>query len=422
MRRSILHAIVASLFAFVLTGCSDDTLATGPNPAAKPNANTIGFPPPGHPSLPPSPGDFVQITAGSSHTCARKYNGTVYCWGVNNNGQAGIPSANTCPTIFINLTIPCIDRPTLLRVSLPQGGTDTLRATTIDAGSNHTCVIDPLSDGYCWGLNTLGQVGFPAGGSAVTQPTKVAGGLKYSFLSAGSQSTCGSGPSGVFCWGRIQGNATSPAFVSSNAPYGGLSVGDLHICVIGSAGGGIQCAGSNTYGQLSLDPATHPYANYVALANFNYPSSSVVTESNFTCANENVDMIECVGDNTYGQLGNGQSGTFTGTPQLVGGGQALHGVSAGYVHACALDDNNQAWCWGNGTSGQLGNNASSSSSTPQPVSGGHAFRAIAAGYQHTCAIGTDNHIYCWGINNFAQLGAHNPNSFVTTPVQALDPQ
>lgn len=422
MRRSTLHAIVASLLALVMVGCSDDTTSTGPKAAA--NAAQIPNPPIVRgPLFPPGPNDFVQITAGSSHTCARKLNNTVYCWGVNNNGQAGIPSSHMCATVFGNIA--CIDQPTILQAPLPQGGTDTLRATTIDAGANHTCVIDAISDAYCWGLGNVGQVGAGMGSlGVVTQATKVAGGLKYSLISAGSQSTCGSGPSGLFCWGRIQGNASSPVLVSSFS-FLNLSVGDLHACVIGSSNGGIQCWGDNTFGQLSLDPATHPSASFVALATFNNPSSSVVTESNFTCANENTGMIECAGDNTWGQLGNGQSGTShsTGTPQLVGGGQVLSGVSTGTMHACALDPSYHAWCWGNGISGQLGNNAPGVYSTPQPVSGGHTFRAIAVGYQHTCGITTDNHIYCWGINNFAQLGTagHNTNTFVAIPVRAVDP-
>jgi alpha-tubulin suppressor-like RCC1 family protein len=94
---------------------------------------------------------------------------------------------------------------------------------------------------------------------------------------------------------------------------------------------------------------------------------------------------------------------------------ALHGVTAGTRHACALDANAEAWCWGYNYDGMVGNGTwSYSTQAPQKVVGlstGYQtngatikFRALAAGYLHTCGIGTDNHIYCWGNNHLRQLG------------------
>ena len=74
-------------------------------------------------------------------------------------------------------------------------------------------------------------------------------------------------------------------------------------------------------------------------------------------------------------------------------------------HACALDLNNAAWCWGRGLYGHRGQGASLTlASAPVPVTGGRTYKAIAAGRNHTCAIGTDNRIDCWGQNNYRQLG------------------
>jgi alpha-tubulin suppressor-like RCC1 family protein len=418
MRRSILHAAaVASLFAQVLTGCSGDNTTTGPLPEA--SRNIVLGPLPPRPPL-PNPNDFVDITAGANHTCARKNNNTVYCWGINDNGQDGIISRQTCA----NNGVPCINRPTILNTTTPEGGRGTLTSVKIDAGSNHTCIIDTLNDAYCWGDGNSGQVGFAVGSyGPIFEATKVVGGLKFALISAGSQSTCGSGPSGVFCWGRFANYAASPVAVSGYNASVNLSVGDLHACIMdGSGSGGIQCWGSNAYGQLSL-PLTTPSAFFVALATYSGPSTNVVTQANFTCTNERSGIVECAGENTWGTLGNNQSGTSTstGTPQAVGNGMLLHGVTTGSVHACALDAGGLAYCWGNGYNGQLGNNASGVYASPQAVTGGHIYRAIAAGGQHTCAIGTDNHIYCWGQNQYGQLGTQYPGGWVMNPVQALDP-
>ena len=421
--RLLAHVATASLVVLALGACADKDLPTSMPVGVRANAPT---PPPGsQPPLEPiprpwrpNPDDFADITAGANHTCARKNNNTVYCWGLDNNGQAGSSSSTQCTGVS------CVDRPTILMVRTPEGGRGTLTSTTIDAGSNHTCIIDTLSDAYCWGDGNKGQVGFASGSyGPMFEATKVTGGIKFSLIGAGGQSTCGSGPSGVFCWGALANSAASPTLVSGYNFSVNLAVGALHACIIdGSGAGAVDCWGNNQYGQLSLDPATLLNAIFVAQSTFG-PSRRVVTQQSFTCAEQTNGTVQCAGENTWGQLGYGQTGTpaTPGQPQIVGGGQQLHGVSTGPVHACALDASNSAWCWGNGFNGQVGSGSSAVFASPQAVTGGHSYRSIAAGGQHTCAIGTDNHIYCWGQNQYGQLGTQYPGGWVSNPVQALDP-
>jgi alpha-tubulin suppressor-like RCC1 family protein len=129
-------------------------------------------------------------------------------------------------------------------------------------------------------------------------------------------------------------------------------------------------------------------AIYTEPSQFGMAVNGVTTEGSFTCVDQQSGVVQCAGLNNLGQLGNGKFATGPdGTPQTVGGGQLLHGVTTGINHACALDDRNAAWCWGRGDDGQLGNGVMGVFNTPQPVLGGHTFRAIAAGKAHTCAIG-----------------------------------
>ena len=125
--------------------------------------------------------------------------------------------------------------------------------------------------------------------------------------------------------------------------------------------------------------------------------------------------MACAGDNSWGQLGNG-SRTSSAKPVPVGSGAKLHGVSAGWTHACALDPQQQGWCWGDNYFGQLGNRSRLASAMPVRVGGGVVtFRALAAGYLFTCGIGTDNPVYCWGNNDAAQLGRGYSGSFDWEP-------
>jgi alpha-tubulin suppressor-like RCC1 family protein len=73
---------------------------------------------------------------------------------------------------------------------------------------------------------------------------------------------------------------------------------------------------------------------------------------------------------------------------------ALVQVSAGAAHTCGITAAGQAWCWGHGTNGQLGNGERVDRLVPTPVSGSLLFRQISASWFHTCGVTTDNRIWC----------------------------
>ena len=303
---------------------------------------------------------------------------------------------------------------------------DTLRAITLDAGNSHVCIIDSLSDAWCWGDGSQGQLGYNSGIGGANAPVKVPGGIKFTYLGAGSNSTCGIATTGVFCWGRIENGATSPVQKTSDPSLlANMIVGDLHACFfeVYQNVRALDCWGNNTLGQVGIDQNWISNAPFALRAQFGNSVTRAAAEGNVTCVDQSNGTVQCAGENTDGNLGNGFMGTgySTGVPQTVGGGMQLHGVTVGSNHVCALDAASHAWCWGNGFNGQVGSGSSSRFATPQQVSGGITFRSIAAGYQHTCGIGTDNHLYCWGQNKYGQLGMGSSGSWYTTPQMALDP-
>jgi alpha-tubulin suppressor-like RCC1 family protein len=357
-----------------------------------------------------NPEDFAAITAGRDHSCAIKNNGNVYCWGRNDLGQVGTGPASSCSGVA------CVGRPSFV-----------MAAASVDAGSDHTCSLDGAGAAFCWGNSNYGQLGNGNYGYQ-TQPIPVASnGVKFRTLSAGQFSTCAnSATHGMFCWGVIQNGWSGvplPQQVFAWASYDQLSVGYNHACAISYLGNlnQVDCWGNNHYGQSAVDPAIIPSPLPPTIGTAFAPSYRVSAESYYTCADLVAGSVQCAGFNQYGQLGNGSSGGFTHVPQNVGGGRALRGVSTGTNHACALDPQGLAFCWGNGYWGQLGNGASGVFTAPQPVGGGRTYRAIAAGNRHTCAIGTDNHVYCWGNNHYGQLGTQYPGGWVWSPVQSIDP-
>ena len=412
--RTLVRIAVVALLALPFSACTDKTDLLRPKSSA--DLLIPWYPVERLPTIKlPSPEDFAQITAGYYHTCARKYNNKVYCWGRDAEGQVGQWTTKVCASSGAL----CIDKPTYI-----------MDAKVVDAGGNHACALNSANAAFCWGSSSHGQLGANVYGS-VSSPVPVSGGLTFSSISAGASSTCGTTSGGMFCWGAIvsgggaaASGVPSPTLISSYNGYSSVSVGYLHACGYYNFGGsyrGVECWGNNRFGQTGIDPATFPIAPFTINSQLGVTNGPASIESDFTCADVEAGTVQCMGYNYWGQLGNGQTGNSTHIPQTVGGGQQLHGVAVGVNHACALDANNAIYCWGNGYHGQLGNNASGIYTSPQLVTGGRTYRAVAAGYLHTCAIGTDNHIYCWGNNHNGQLGTQYPGGWVSNPVQAIDP-
>ncbi len=122
-----------------------------------------------------------------------------------------------------------------------------------------------------------------------------------------------------------------------------------------------------------------------------------------SCGLSSTGQAYCWGEGTFGQLGNGAIISTT-TPSPVSGGHTFSSISAGSRHTCALTTAGAAYCWGDDFRGQLGNGAINSTTTPSPVSGGHTFSSISAAREHTCAVTTAGAAYCWGFDEFGQLG------------------
>jgi alpha-tubulin suppressor-like RCC1 family protein len=125
--------------------------------------------------------------------------------------------------------------------------------------------------------------------------------------------------------------------------------------------------------------------------------------------------VDCWGLNTSGQLGNGTTTGNTGAPVAVSGITNATAITARHSHTCALLATGGVDCWGDNGFGKLGNGTTTTSSTPVAVSGITNATAVAAGYYHTCALLATGGAACWGYNYFGQLG-NGTTTDSSTPV------
>ncbi|MGI6394768.1 MAG: RCC1 domain-containing protein [bacterium] len=107
-------------------------------------------------------------------------------------------------------------------------------------------------------------------------------------------------------------------------------------------------------------------------------------------------------------------------------------LSAGSYHACNLDEESKAICWGQNSSGQLGSSAGeideeneSRITSPYPdvieMNGelkGKKIAKISSGTRHTCVVTDLGAVYCWGENGFKQLGYGGGSSMYPKAVNA----
>lgn len=352
-----------------------------------------------------------RISAGTDHTCA-VLEGAVYCWGNNDNGELGdgTTTARTSPTAVTT-----------------TGVLSGLTASRVASGDNHTCVI---ADGgvYCWGQNEYGELG---NGSATASSVPVAAGsfTSASQLAAGYMHTCALADGDVYCWGdnsrgQLGDGTTTPR--TSPVKVGGLLAGKTvteiaagagHTCAL--AGGQAYCWGSDVSGQLG-DGQTGSANNSsvpVAVSTSGALAGRTVTEISageaHTCVIADGDAY-CWGYALYGQLGNGST-TLSSLPVAVteswAAGATLSSLSLGQYFSCVVADG-KAYCWGEGASGQIGNNSTSNRTTPVAVAtsvlSGTVTR-VSSGSDHACALSGDS-AYCWGANGSGRLGNSSTTS------------
>ena len=306
----------------------------------------------------------MEVKGGGLHTCARLSSGAVQCWGYNLYGQLGDGSTSSS-------TLP-------VGVSGIDGST--AKATEIAAGYAHTCALLIDQTVQCWGDNSLDQLGVNGATSKSTTPVTISGISGATAITAGYAHTCALlADHTVKCWGyNGSGQLGNDTTVSSKAPVTvniidgttvqakAIAAGYFHTCAL-LADSSVKCWGHNQYGQLGNGTANNQYTTPVDVSGI-IAATKIAAGGQRSCALLTSGQVQCWGDNSFGQLGDGTT-TQSSIPVTVSGISSAAEIATGYTHSCALLSDGTEQCWGNNTNGQLGNGVSAITPTPQNISG-----------------------------------------------------
>ncbi len=314
---------------------------------------------------------ITQVSAGGSHSLFVRSDGGLWTMGGNANGQLGDGTTTNRGT----------------PVQLP------VAATQVSAGSDHSLLIfvqamSPLT----FTLNPSGARWSPNGGEDWYDSGKTV------FLAPGHYTVT---------FSNVIGVAPPPDRSVEILAQESLHLTDsyFHIDPV------LMGIGWNNYGQLG-DGTTTNHNMPVQIATGVSQVSAGGGSDGYSLFVKTDSSLWAVGNNSYGQLGDGTTINYL-TPVQVASGVAQ--ASAGGSHSLFVKTDGSLWAMGWNFYGQLGDGTTIDRSTPVQIASDVV--QVSAGDYHSFFIKTDGSLWAMGWNNMGLFGNGTSGSSRSTPVQ-----
>jgi alpha-tubulin suppressor-like RCC1 family protein len=336
-------------------------------------------------------------TLALDHGCGIRLDGTLWCWGRNDDHQLGGAGA--------------------AEIYMPvQVGSDMWLA--VSAYESHTCGLRADHTVLCWGGNQDGTLGT---GSATDSMPPITVPGTWNAVATGLRTSCGIADTGLlWCWGNEDrggvGNGqttgfTSPVQIAGGTQFQSVAVGDEFGCALDTTGAA-WCWGRSDYGQAGTASAADPQPTPIPVAGAD-KFTKLVAGRNTACALTTDSRLRCWGDNERGEIGDDTSNSRN-TPTAVDADRYTDwiDVAAGKAHTCGIRLNGDLWCWGSNHHDQLVADTSPFAQAQRPTlvsatSGPSA--AVLAGDDQTCVLDQAHTMWCagrTGLGQLATMGSH----------------
>lgn len=404
----------------------------------------------------------IEITVGSTHTCAITDSGGAKCWGGNSRGESGggVFPQNDTPVDVIGLasgvsnisagrwqTCAVTDAGIVKCWGVHFGGLATnvsdLTASvqTVAVGGDHACTLTDDGGVKCWGFNGDGRLGDNTIERRYTtaddvldlesgvRSIDVGGGFSCALMDNSQVKCWGGNGDGASGYAQNLIGSLTPVTVPFTDSFSQIVSGS-HSCGLLN-NGGIKCWGQNYISNYSFNGALGdggivPYRSTIPVDVYGLSSGITELATTFagdpvTCALNENGRVRCWGTNNHGELGTSTPYASAIPVDIVGLTSGVASIEGGYEYFCAITEDGQGKCWGKNDRGQLGNGTIGEEvSTPSTINGlGAPISTLGLGADHACALIDTGGVKCWGRGLFGQLGNDTNSSRSLTPVDVV---
>ena len=306
---------------------------------------------------------------------------------------------------------------------IQYGGVWTTSQAT-DAVASGTWAVPPTPKLFSWGQNSAGQLGL-GNTTNYSSPKQVGSLTNWLSISAGYSATLAVKTNGtLWGWGNNAVGQSVPGtggtYYSSPKQVGALTTwastaGGFYFSMALKTDGTLWSWGYNSTGQLGLGNTTsysdspHQVGNLTNWAQISCGSSS-------TGAIKTDNTLWMWGNGSYGALGFGNSTNYS-SPKQVGSLTDWAFVAAGSGFTFAVKTNGTLWSIGGyNADGRLGQGNTTALSSPKQVGALTNWMQVTLGNTFVIAIKTDGTLWSWGSNVYGQLGLGNTTNY-SSPIQ-----
>jgi cysteine-rich repeat protein len=383
----------------------------------------------------------VDVGAGSDHTCALFSSGRVACWGSLHNGRLGNGYADN-------------DVQALPLYVREEDGGVLETAEQLSVGGAHTCVATTDGRGLCWGVGSFGRLmSGDDSDQASAHPMRDAAGPigGVGQVVAGAVHSCVRNSQHVRCAGEdnvgqlgdnadtaqsyVPLRAVAPNGTNALANVTAMRSGGNYTCVEDTTLG-VTCWGDNQYQQTGAGAAYRDVSVVIASVASGARVQLDSSSGGSICLLFPDATMRCLGQNTAasggGKLGVNSASSSVATAEVVQSASGtladVRGAALGPTAHCYLASDNDIYCAGRNTTGQLGPSQVADTrvvvplltvADENPFEGFGTIDGITAGSGHMCAWNASR-IDCWGLNASGQVGT-NPGVDQALPVRVQKP-
>lgn len=309
-------------------------------------------------SVKPTYVEITDIAAGYNHSLFKKYDGTIWAYGANQQGQLGVGDFTTSETLTARQVLNLVG------------------VTEMDAGYEHSIFL--LEDGTVWGTG------------------------------GGSKGQLGE---------EVTNNINVPAQIYGVEGITKIATGGYHNLFL-KDDGSVWGSGANENYQLGTGDSEAFYKTPLQLDS-SYDFIKIAANLNHSLFLKNDNTVWGCGLNEFGQLGENpvEVPFFSVLTQLTGISDVID-IKAGLNHSLFLKSDGTAWCCGSNQEGQLGFTTEDLySSTFGQVANILSATQIAAGDFHNLFFQADGTVWGNGININGELGLETTEDTVLSAIQ-----